>query len=276
LIDSFLFQALQNGNADAGDRLTALSQAAPQSLSRQEHDNITESQLVRKRTQAKQRYEATMSTDRVATSNDQGQKILEVVRKNSHAMPPLGEPAGAIPPMPQGLPAGNRLLPVNDIPQGPPPQQRPQNGYSDGPGPTSQPQVRPPTEYPPGQRPLPGGGNKAFAGQQRFALTDPGSLSESPSTQQQGPPPQQHQQLPPPQQQQQQQMQPTAQRYGPGRGQNAGPPNPGQGGRPQPPHSNSMPADNPPVRPKPSNKPQTFQDMGFQSAKLEEKECTIM
>lgn len=51
-------QARDNGNSDAAERLSALSQTSPQGLSRQEHDAITENKLVRKRTQAKQRSDA--------------------------------------------------------------------------------------------------------------------------------------------------------------------------------------------------------------------------
>ncbi|KAF9473232.1 hypothetical protein BDN70DRAFT_886067 [Pholiota conissans] len=49
--------AQSHGNADATARLQALSQPAPQQLSRQEHDAITETKLVRRRTQAAQRSE---------------------------------------------------------------------------------------------------------------------------------------------------------------------------------------------------------------------------
>ncbi|KAG6814211.1 hypothetical protein H0H92_000888 [Tricholoma furcatifolium] len=47
--------AQSHGNNDAAERLSALSQPLPNALSRQQHDTITESRLVRKRTQAKQR-----------------------------------------------------------------------------------------------------------------------------------------------------------------------------------------------------------------------------
>ncbi|KAF5387814.1 hypothetical protein D9615_000374 [Tricholomella constricta] len=47
--------AQTHGNNDAAERLKALSEPSPNALSRQQHDTITESKLVRKRTQAKQR-----------------------------------------------------------------------------------------------------------------------------------------------------------------------------------------------------------------------------
>ncbi|KAJ6608277.1 hypothetical protein B0H10DRAFT_2166603 [Mycena sp. CBHHK59/15] len=56
---SWYEKASEHGNADAAERLRALSQAAPQALSRTEHDAITENKLMRKRTQAKQRSDAT-------------------------------------------------------------------------------------------------------------------------------------------------------------------------------------------------------------------------
>ncbi|KAF8551297.1 hypothetical protein OG21DRAFT_1605373 [Imleria badia] len=53
------YQLADHGNADTMERLAVLSQLSPQSLSREEHDTITEFKLVRKRTQAKQRSERT-------------------------------------------------------------------------------------------------------------------------------------------------------------------------------------------------------------------------
>lgn len=50
-------KARDNGNTDAAERLTALEQSVPQSLSREQHNVITEDKLVRKRTMAKQRSE---------------------------------------------------------------------------------------------------------------------------------------------------------------------------------------------------------------------------
>ncbi|GLB33763.1 putative HCP-like protein [Lyophyllum shimeji] len=50
--------AQEHGNKDASERLAALSQPSPNTLSRQQHDNITENKLVRKRTQAKQRSDS--------------------------------------------------------------------------------------------------------------------------------------------------------------------------------------------------------------------------
>ncbi|KJA14221.1 hypothetical protein HYPSUDRAFT_150673, partial [Hypholoma sublateritium FD-334 SS-4] len=51
-------RAKAHGNTDAIARLQALAQPAPQQLSRQEHDSITETKLVRRRTQAAQRAES--------------------------------------------------------------------------------------------------------------------------------------------------------------------------------------------------------------------------
>lgn len=110
-------QASDHGNTDAVERLAALSQPSPQSLSRQEHDNITESKLVRKRTQAKQRSEREGGAAR--PSLEDGRQVVEVIRKNSTArqhahgsgaapalvLPPVAEqPSQATsPPMQQGL-----------------------------------------------------------------------------------------------------------------------------------------------------------------------------
>jgi hypothetical protein len=57
-----LIQAAEHGNADAVERLNALSQPVAQPLSRKEHELITETQLTRKRTQAKARGAAVNAT----------------------------------------------------------------------------------------------------------------------------------------------------------------------------------------------------------------------
>lgn len=266
---------MDHGNADAADRIAALSQPVAQALSRQEHDALTDVQLVRKRTQAKQKSEAT-GRGRAPVSAGQGQQILEVVRKNSIAMaPPMPAVAAAngrmptldeqqlanSPPMQQGRPPND----YPGQPQGQPPNGYPAPGQQQGRPPSEYPapgqqQGRPSSEYPPGQQRLPHAqgppaGNKAFAGQPRYNLTDPGSRSGSPA--------------------QQPQQQSLYQQSLPGRGPSAGP-----GGPSRPPQSTaSVPPrdETPPPRQRPAaNKVQTFQEMGFQSSKLEEKECVIM
>ncbi|KAJ3721394.1 HCP-like protein [Lentinula guzmanii] len=62
-----------HGNTDAIDRLAALEKPSPQMLSREEHDTITESKLVRTRTQAKQRSEAQKVRDGYLAG--QGQQV---------------------------------------------------------------------------------------------------------------------------------------------------------------------------------------------------------
>ncbi|THH09105.1 hypothetical protein EW145_g2252 [Phellinidium pouzarii] len=52
-----LCQASARGNTDASARLAVLAGPTAQTLSREQHDTITEHKLVRKRTQAKQRFE---------------------------------------------------------------------------------------------------------------------------------------------------------------------------------------------------------------------------
>ncbi|KAF8176088.1 hypothetical protein BJ912DRAFT_1146924 [Pholiota molesta] len=103
--------AKSHGNADATARLQALSQPAPQQLSRQEHDAITETKLVRRRTQAAQRSETqplsppwegtTFPTLReaeqqapAARRRPDGRVVVDGIRKNSLGVA-AGLPIGA-------------------------------------------------------------------------------------------------------------------------------------------------------------------------------------
>ena len=85
-------KASEHGNADAAERLQALSQPQPQALSRQEHNSITENKLIRKRTQAMQRT-AEMSPPNstgpglAPPSQSEGRRIVEIIRKNSVGPP---------------------------------------------------------------------------------------------------------------------------------------------------------------------------------------------
>ncbi|KAI0760006.1 hypothetical protein C8Q74DRAFT_1293305 [Fomes fomentarius] len=151
-------RAAQHGNADAQERLQALSQPTPQALSREQHENLTDAKLVRKRTQAKQRSEART-------------QIVNNIRKNSIA---LGRPAGGPPPgpaewnrqgaitnSPPGMGQGAPLPPLNEyanangprrasgtpgVPLGPggtqrpyPPQNSPRPNYPASAAPPAQP-----------------------------------------------------------------------------------------------------------------------------------------
>jgi len=103
-----------HGNADAVGRLQALAQPQPQALSRQEHDNITDDKLVRKRTQAKQRSDANATQpngNNGPRRRGDGRQVIDVIRKNTltsypeePSMPsgPSGPPAGAPGPPRQG------------------------------------------------------------------------------------------------------------------------------------------------------------------------------
>jgi TPR repeat protein len=111
-------QAHEHGNPDATMRLSALSAPSGQSLSRQEHDSITEIKLVRKRTLAAQRSEnepqsppwdgtsfPTMGEAQptVPPIRD-GKTVLDGIRKNSFAPPRYDPPQSLIqsPPPPLG------------------------------------------------------------------------------------------------------------------------------------------------------------------------------
>ncbi|KAG9313607.1 HCP-like protein [Chiua virens] len=117
--------------------LAALSQPSPQSLSRQEHDSITEVKLVRKRTQAKQRSEREGGAAR--PSMEDGRQVVDVIRKTSVARH-HGQ-TGAPPPV---------LTPVTEQSQASP-QMQP--AYSPAPAPTQ----------------------RQFPSQHRYTLVDPGA-----------------------------------------------------------------------------------------------------
>lgn len=72
--------AAGHGNTDAVERIAALNQIVPQALSRQEHDTITETQLVRTRTQARER-----SSAQPRMSVEDGRQVMEMARKSSIA-----------------------------------------------------------------------------------------------------------------------------------------------------------------------------------------------
>ena len=111
-------------------RLSALS-GSGQSLSRQEHDSITEIKLVRRRTLAAQKSEnqplsppwegnsfPTMGEAQSAAPSRDGNKVLEAIRKNSQA-PPMYDPQSTIPPPPPPPPPP---LPLGGSPPQPQPQ----------------------------------------------------------------------------------------------------------------------------------------------------------
>ncbi|KAJ3810800.1 HCP-like protein [Lentinula aff. lateritia] len=73
-----------HGNTDAGERLAALSQPAPQVLSRVEHDEITESKLVRSRTRAKERSEAQKPQPQGSPARRRdSRQVVDLIRKNT-------------------------------------------------------------------------------------------------------------------------------------------------------------------------------------------------
>ncbi|KAI0739282.1 hypothetical protein C8Q80DRAFT_1112956 [Daedaleopsis nitida] len=108
-------RAAQHGNTDATERLQALSQPTPQTLSREQHENLTDSKLVRKRTQAKQRSEAVVGPSAAPQIPPAHRtQIVNNIRKNSI---PLGPATGAAasPGMPMG---GGRQGPLTNSPPG--------------------------------------------------------------------------------------------------------------------------------------------------------------
>lgn len=263
---------MQHGNPDAQDRLAALSQPDPSSLSRQQHEVLTETTLVRKRTQAKQRSDA--SGQRPAGRPD-GKKIMDNVRKGSLMMPAVPENQENYPPSIPQMPS----MPSIPQQQQQPPQPKPQKQQSLAPTPQPASQPPPQSAYPPGQRPLPGGFK--FANSPRYSLVDPGSRPAS-SQELSGPgqaPPKKTESSDPGRRPTPQQNRPSGQQPGqPGPDQ--GPPKPKPSNSPQPIVSTLPPPgtgfDQGPYNQKPYKGAQTFQEMGIATAKVEDRECVIM
>jgi len=252
---SSCIQASQHGNTDATERLAALSQPAPAALSRQEHDSLTETTLVRKRTQARQRSDARGGPRQGGRPN--GQQVVANIRKNSLAYRP--EPARGYAAMPAAPADDYYAMPRLPIAPVPP---------LGGPGPNATGGSRPPIQPGPGPGPQPPQGNN-----------NPGSGGyPSPRMPPQQPP---YAQLARP---------PSQSTLGGGGAGGMG--QPGQPGRrpmrvgsggspPSRPATVRTPSptalsDPPVARPPPGKGPATFQEMGFQSSKLQEKDCVIM
>lgn len=252
-------RAAEHGNEDAKERLTALTKPdGPQALTRIEHEGITESKLVRKRTQAKQRSESMSIApgpgpgpampnapypgpggfQNPPAAPPNGRQVVEMIRKNSlknYNGPGPGPGHGPGPRQHHAGTASGGRLPAM-------PEDRPYD--------QSQPSPPPQQAH--------------FPGANRYQLTD-APVSSTPPAQHAG------------------QGRPhSAGRgrggvsVGSGTGYNAGRPEGsyGRGGGAGP-SSQSSPAPQPP---KASSKPgpATFAEMGIHSTKAENKECIIM
>ncbi|KAI0759270.1 hypothetical protein BD413DRAFT_675032 [Trametes elegans] len=269
-------RAAQHGNADATERLQALSQPTPQALSREQHETLTDSKLVRKRTQAKQRSDATAGASAPPPMPvDQRSQIVNNIRKNSMKNGPAAAAAAG---------PGNAATRITDAPfstppgaMGPPrlpPVQELGHSSRRGSGATGMPPPMPnampnpnvphPSSHPNSPRlhpnTPPGGAGagqhrQQFQGANRYSLVDPGSggaPSGRPSPQQAaGTPPLRRPGgggTPQPQPQHQQQPQPQPQQSAPG-----------------------------PQRHKPGKGPQTFQEMGIATTSVEsDSNCVVM
>ncbi|KAI0915854.1 hypothetical protein AcV5_003348 [Taiwanofungus camphoratus] len=242
-------RASQHGNTDASDRLQALFQPLPESLSREQHENLTDSRLVRKRTQAKQRSEAQPMANGHASSISvaHSQRIVHNVRKNSliGAQAPMGRAGVA------GVGAGGGYGAVGTSG---PTMGRPDQHHQriSGPVPANAPlgqsPVDPSLQVAQASPSIPGG-QRPFANAPRYTLVDPGSRSASPSARPNHP-----------------------ESAAPFRAQGRQAKSGGGG-------ENTSGSSGPDVQhqgPPPKRGPQTFEEMGIASAKLEEKECIIM
>ncbi|KIK60278.1 hypothetical protein GYMLUDRAFT_43568 [Collybiopsis luxurians FD-317 M1] len=245
-------KASEHGNTDASERLAALRQPAPQMLSRQEHDNITESKLVRSRTQAKQRSEA--------------QKVRDGYLANQQTVqgpPPASQPQGL---HPRGRTQDSR--PVVDLIRkttlnsqgGAHGRYHAEHANSLPPLGRPEPSINRTASAQGGPRP--GNQPQAFPGANRYTLVDPGSGSVPPA-----PPRSDSRPLP---------------RRGPSGGVSvtggigSGTPSPAAGTPSAGGYGPSGPSGVPPPAPPKPAGPQTFAEMGFQGAKAEEEKCLIM
>ncbi|KAI0665457.1 hypothetical protein C8Q78DRAFT_1064822 [Trametes maxima] len=269
-------RASQHGNNDATERLQALSQPTPQALSREEHENLTDAKLVRKRTQAKQRSEAVVGAGAALAPPvpaSQRTQIMNNIRKNSVMAPTaaaygvsaaaggagaaLGNPgfAGAAVAPGYGGPPLSSSPPGVGGPRFPPADQLSSSSRRPS-GPTGMPGGAPPPQGQPGSprlRPTagpPNGPQRQFQNAHRYSLVDPGSGSAAGS--------------PRPQQQ-------------PGAGT---PPlrRPGASGSPYPQQGAPPPQAAPePQRHKPGKGPQTFEEMGIATQRAEDNSnCVVM
>ncbi|KAH9886008.1 hypothetical protein C8Q73DRAFT_740386 [Cubamyces lactineus] len=279
-------RAAQHGNTDATERLQALSQPTPQALSREQHENLTDVKLVRKRTQAKQRSEAVGgAAPPPPMPETQRSQIVNNIRKNSMKSGPtaaaygagasVGAAAGAagfgapVSNSPPGMGIPARLPPVEELanssrrasgpgvpPGGPIPGASPPSSHPGSPRlhPTSPPVNGPPHPH------------RQFQNAHRYSLVDPGTGSGSGAP---SPRLQQHQQPPagtPPLRRPGSGVPPGTPGYPRPPQQGGGPP---QGGPEQ-----GVPA---PPKQRPAKGPQTFEEMGIATQRAEENSnCVVM
>ncbi|KAG9004305.1 hypothetical protein FRB94_006812 [Tulasnella sp. JGI-2019a] len=294
-------RAATHQNADAVQRLAALSQPAPEALSRAEHDNLTNATLVRKRTAARDYSVASGrgSGERRGTGAEmrEAQKLAEAAKQDT-----------------AGASMATDGLPMPSYPSGP------------GTSPTASPKMDARRPLPPGQQPLPGSGGGRFGGtagrgrgrgqngpgqgprhgetvmgtsglasipypvgratsdgaaggrrqntaqdvsnRQSYALSDNGPMGGQQRPPQNAGVRPQRQQSPPQQQQQQQQQRPNA----PSSTLPSPAPAPVQAPAPAPQSAESSK----PTTPGGGKRYETFAEMGFQSAPVNDKDCIII
>ncbi|KAH8827535.1 hypothetical protein DL96DRAFT_1599360 [Flagelloscypha sp. PMI_526] len=248
-------KASAHGNTDAPGRLKALDEAS--SLSRQEHEQLTQSTLGRKRTQAKQKSDANYGGP--MPMSPPAHNVMANVRKQS-LMPPIGE---------GGSGGGYGGPQAPSFPSGPSPSSYgPRPGSGSGspgyPNPSFQQQQQQQQGGPgPGPRPGSGAGfarpqkspqQQQLAHMNRISLTD-GPAQGRPPSSGSGPKPSQ--------------TPPGGGKYGP---QGGKPVTGGIGGGGKPASGGGGGGAAPPKKPGPA----TFAEMGFQGVKAEDKECVIM
>ncbi|KAG8875798.1 hypothetical protein FRB97_004716 [Tulasnella sp. 331] len=270
-------RAATHHNPDAAQRLAALSQPAPETLSRAEHDTLTNTTLVRKRTAAKEYSMASGRGSGERRGNGvemrEAQKLAEAAKqeKESVAMANDGLP---MPSYPSGSGNSPAESPKMDGRKPLPPGQHPLPGTAGrfggagrGRGQNAGPRhgntvantgsSQPPATSRVGEGPVGGrrnNTNQDMPNRQSYALSDDGPISGG-------------KQRPP-------------QNSGNGQQKPASSASPATAPAPAPVQA---PAPSPAETPRPSKpstpgvtKYETFADMGFQSAPVNDKECIIM
>ncbi|EED77779.1 predicted protein [Postia placenta Mad-698-R] len=166
-------RAAQHGNPDAAERLKVLSEPSPNALSREQHESLADTTIVRKRTLARQRSDARRGgpggrARAAAPSAMQGEAIMEDVRRRSQSSgrQPIAPNAPGYGPPPVMNPSTSAPQ-INGGYQGPPPGQYPASA--------SQPHM-----HAAGAAGAPP--QRAFANAPRYSLIDPGSRPISPSS----------------------------------------------------------------------------------------------
>ncbi|KAG8893023.1 hypothetical protein FRB99_002240 [Tulasnella sp. 403] len=165
-------RAISHNNPDAAQRLAALSQPVPESLSRAEHDALTNTTLVRKRTSAKEYSIANgmgSGERRAGAELSEARKVAAMAKKDNENMKMAkdGLPMPSYPSSNQGSPGASPRTDPRPLP----------NPATAGGRDRRSSETRPPQR--PGQQPLPGGQQPLPGGHGRFGRREDTASSQA-------------------------------------------------------------------------------------------------